>query len=749
MDNRVRPTTYEPPKSCAPAHNVGRNIKFMQRAVTPFSAAKQRVEQESPSLAPEKRAQRLICPDCVMPSRNQSTHERTVSHYVTTDHILTDSGNMFASPIRPFSGSSVMVPGLPKEALLTDPSIISENRATTTAGCEAVVDVARSGDSKTFTAEEATETLRKTTESLINSLKYDKISRKAYGPDQRDEVIGIFIDFILYQEGLVNDQCFTVRSSPDKYAAGETISQSRVEEIQSLLSDIFTERVAESRNYACNSRLRYSRLRYPRLRYSLGNMLADYLNKKENVPDDVPAKVTSLIRNTLALRDLLRDIYPFFETLFAGRGLFSELEIIFNFSVKFRQEISDSCTEFESINSPITIGLRSNKSNMREYFNRDVLDIIFLKRCDSIVNVLVDDYSLLTENATTTTNRLSLKFGEELEYDIISQNKDSDYSHPHVDISISRLREKGMSHYPPSNDNASPRYGFHNTFTVIPFYDTHQWLEINCTPYHSDHPHAELCFKKVIEVVDSMRSDGLIGYSSGHKHVDALSATQGDTGVLLAMESEIQRNPFLLRAFGNNDRIVQKNESAWYKTFADYASDTKPFAVKRLNWMIDRYNKKIKESCAEKLSAKGNTDSEKKDRLKEFAHFYSQFVHMTTIGFNASLDNHAEKYRAISLLHITGASEVEELSTLEFRFFRCPKTVQEIKLINQFLQAWFQYIHQCRKDKVPLEPVPEDIQSCKDYTAEQVQTKTKDYLEKLGLNPEDYRCFWGEVQDKT
>ena len=103
----------------------------------------------------------------------------------------------------------------------------------------------------------------------------------------------------------------------------------------------------------------------------------------------------------------------------------------------------------------------------------------------------------------------------------------------------------------------------------------------------------------------------------------------------------------------------------------------------------------------------------------------------------------------MSLLHITGASSVSELSTLEFRFFRCPKTLQEIKLINQFLQVWFQYIHQCRKDKVPLELVPEDIQSCKDYTAEQVQTKTKDYLEKLGLNPEEYRCFWGEVQDKT
>lgn len=84
MDNRVRPTTYEPPKSSTPAHNVGRNIEFMQRAITPFSAAKQRVEHESPSLVPEKRAQRLICPDCIIPSCNQSTHKRKVSHYITT-----------------------------------------------------------------------------------------------------------------------------------------------------------------------------------------------------------------------------------------------------------------------------------------------------------------------------------------------------------------------------------------------------------------------------------------------------------------------------------------------------------------------------------------------------------------------------------------------------------------------------------------------------------------------------------------
>ena len=740
----VGTNAFGPHKSDLAEEAGKNNIKSeRKKAVSPFSV-KRWIEHESSTPATPRlgwlgRLGRLV-PSFTRQIGKLSIPERKVSRYVTTDNVSIHSGSTFASSERPFSGSSVMDPGSQNGTLLTDPSIISKNRATTTAGCEAVVDVVTGGGSKTFTAEEATETLRKTTESLINSLKYDEISRKKYDPDQRDEVIGIFIDFILYQEGLVNDRCFTVQSSPDKYVAGKTISQARVEKIQSFLNDIFTKQAEESRK--CTIKIA--------LRYSLGNMLVDYLNKKENVPDDdVPSNVTSLIPNTLALRDLLRDIYPFFETLLAGRGLFSELDIIFNSSVKFRQEISDSIKTCSSCKNWLTVSLRINESDMREYFNQHVLDVIFFRRCDGIINTLFDDCSLPAESVANPANRLNLKFGEELEYDAIAQDLDSEYWRRHVDISETRLRGKGMNIYSGTNGERGVRYGFDRSFTVTPFYDSSQWFEINCTPYHSDNPHAERCFEKVIEVVDSMRSDGLIGYSSGHKHVDALSATQGDTSVLLAMESEIQRNPFLLRAFGNNDRIVQEDETEWYKTFADYNPDTKPFAVKRLNWMIDRYNKKLEKSNVEKLSSNGNTDSEKKDRLKKFAHFYSQFVHMTTIqrGLGRIRDGNMEKYMAMSLLHITGTSEVNQLSTLEFRFFRCPKTVQEIKLINQFLQAWFQYIHQCRKDKVPLEHVPEDIQSCKDYTAEQVQTKTKKYLEKLGLNPEEYRCFWGEVQD--
>ena len=738
--NRVRTDTYGSLESSLSVQNVGKGIKSEQTAVKVFSV-KRRIKDESPAPKREPRLDCLGCPDCLVPScirqmDNQNIPKRKVSHCVTTDNISIQSGNTFASPERPYSGSSVIDPGSQNGTLLPAPSIISENRAATT-GYEVVVDVAGGGVSKTFTAEEAAETLRKTTESLITSLSYFNISRDGYGLDQRDEMTGIFIDFILYQEGLVNDRCFTVESSPDKYVAGKTLSQAQVEEIQAFLSDIFTERSEKCDKDG------YS----PILRYSLDNMLVDYLNKKENVPDDLIPTLSIRDQRKFTYEHLLENIFPFFGILLAGRGIFSELVIIFNFAVKFRQELIDSYAQCP-LNNLLTVGLRTNKSDMREYFNSHVLDVIFLRRCDGIINTLFDDYPLPAESVVNPANQLNLKFGEELEYDVIEKDPLSASWHRLDDIFASQLQGKGMTIYSPSNDKAADRYGFDHSFTVTPFYDTSEWFEINCTPYHSDNPRAESCFEKVIEVIDSMRNDGLLGYSSGHKHVDALSATQGDTGVLLALESEIQRNPFLLRAFGNNDRIVQKNETRWYKTFADYNPDTKPFAVKRLNLMIDRYNKKIDAYCAEKLRGKGNTDS-KKDRLKQFAHFYSQFVHMTTIqkGLGSSCDGHMEKFMAMTLLHITGASNVSELSTLEFRFFRCPKTVQEIKLINQFLQAWFQYIHQCRKDKVPLEPVPEDIKSCKDYTAEQVQAKTIDYLKKLGLDPEEYRCFWGEVRD--
>ncbi len=467
--NGARTDTYGSPKSSASVQNVDGNITSEQGAAKPFSAAVRQVKHEFPSPVPDEGGRRpgyLRCFDCLMPrcfrqTDDQIIPERKVSYCVTTVNVSIHSGNTFASPERLFSGSSVIDPGSRNGTLLTAPSTISENRTATTASCEAIVDVAGGGGSKTFTAEEVVEALRETIKSLLTSLKYSKISRGEYDPDQKDEVIGIFIDFILHQEGLVNDRCFTVASSPDRFVAGKTLSKAQLEEIQSFLSEIFTERAAES------GKIKYE----PILRYSLGNMLVDYLNKKENIPDDVTPRILSLTQHNFAYRLLLADIFPFFETILAGRGLFSELVMIFDFAVKFRQEIADSI-EICGFSKLLTASLRINKSNMREYFNRHILDVIFFSRCDGIINTMVDDCSLPAESVANPARRLDLKFGEELEYEVADRDVKSASCGRLVDIFASRIREKGMNPYPPIDGTDRARYGIDHRFTVTPFYDT-------------------------------------------------------------------------------------------------------------------------------------------------------------------------------------------------------------------------------------------------------------------------------------
>ncbi|WP_257276089.1 MULTISPECIES: hypothetical protein [unclassified Endozoicomonas] len=68
--------------------------------------------------------------------------------------------------------------------------------------CE-VVHEAGGRVSEMFTVKEVAGHFRSIIENLIHSFRYKKIAIEEYKVDQRDEVTGIFIDFILCQEGLV------------------------------------------------------------------------------------------------------------------------------------------------------------------------------------------------------------------------------------------------------------------------------------------------------------------------------------------------------------------------------------------------------------------------------------------------------------------------------------------------------------------------------------------------------------------
>ncbi len=538
----------------------------------------------------------------------------------------------------------------------------------------------------------------------------------------KNNVKQIFVDFILFTEGLLRDQKFIYSDEADKYRSGQTISKERVEIIDSVLSEIFAHRQIEVSN-------RYDK------NYYLGELLSDYLYENFKGYDD-----------SRDYRLVGHKTFQFFERILFGDGYFSEYDQFMRFIDRYKKELFDeirkNTVECNECKNAIIAALRIN-DELRMTFNKEVMASKFERRWLDALHDMFEEKPDAAGQSIPLNNSIDLKFGEELEYDLISKAEQwGGPSYYYLEIVRAHMERLGANEA--SCDSGS--FTFDGHFYVTPFLDYRKWLEFNCTPYHDGDADANNALEKVFELVDSMIKDELIDHASGHKHVDALSATHGNPAVLLELQREIESNSYLLRAFGNNDRIVKDNESQWYKLFSDY-SDMRELAIERINWMIATYNEKLAAFNYEVVNGDWLTDSEKLDKLKQFAKIYSHFVQMTPLQqmFGAAGNMMLEKYMAISLMHIPGSEVIDPYATIEFRFFRCPENMQELKLINQFLQAWFEYIHDRRMRNEPIEVVPHGVKASEDYTAEEVVHHTIQYLQKLGLNPDDYQSFLNKV----
>ncbi len=544
-----------------------------------------------------------------------------------------------------------------------------------------------------------------------------------------EDVEEIFVDFILFKEGLLRDQKFLYSNDTNKYLPDKTISNERVKIINSLLTELFSQENKRQNVFKRSDR-----------RYYLRCLLSDYLYENYKAFDD---KIASKYER------IGRHSFPFFEIIFYRDGYFSEFLHVMEFTYNHNQEINDESKsekhaavnrEFYNV-FPLVTQLRSN-DKLKMTLNENIMDPIFNRHWLDTLNNMFEKKPDSNGQVIASDNDIHLKFGEELEYNL--KDIPPGYSNKgHIQILTSHLINSGANE---TSSYPCPNLTFDGRFHVMPFIDGRTWLEMNCTPYYDGEDGVDDCLEKVFESVDLMIKDGLIDHASGHKHVDALSATQGDPGVLLELQREIESNPYLTRAFGNNDEIVKKDEQQWYKLFSDY-SDMRGLAIKRMNWMIDTYNEKLANLPYEDVNGHWLTDSEKLERLKQFANIYSHFVQMTPLqtifGHIDSLK--MDKYMAISLLHIPGTEFIEPYSTIEFRFFRCPENLQELKLINRFLTAWFKYILDRRMQNKPIELVSDDVKASKDYTDEEVLQYTIEYLQKLGLDPSDYHSFLNKV----
>ncbi|WP_257295610.1 hypothetical protein [Endozoicomonas sp. YOMI1] len=235
----------------------------------------------------------------------------------------------------------------------------------------------------------------------------------------------------------------------------------------------------------------------------------------------------------------------------------------------------------------MTCVLRTD-DDLRETFNKSMMAEIFERRFMHVIDSLFAKKSEFVESSVYPLMSPCLKFGEEFEYYINSLSYSNSDARRKALHPLGNLLEQQGFKFLDVNEPGRIRHTLNSDFEITSFLDTLNCIEINCKPYHLDDKHAHDCFKKVINAIDVLRNNGVIIYSSGHKHVDVLSATGGDPAIIMAIECELQHNPYLLRFFGNEKRIVTDNEAQWHKTFGDFEK-LKDTAIVRMNQMIAHY----------------------------------------------------------------------------------------------------------------------------------------------------------------
>ena len=123
-----------------------------------------------------------------------------------------------------------------------------------------------------------------------------------------------------------------------------------------------------------------------------------------------------------------REVFNFFERFLFGDGCFSELNHFMRFLVSHKQEIIDEDRKdflaFTKCRSHIISAMRSN-NKLRMAFNEGVMGSQFSKHWLNTLNDMFVKKPDSVGQITSLENRVNLKFGEELEYNLISEVEES------------------------------------------------------------------------------------------------------------------------------------------------------------------------------------------------------------------------------------------------------------------------------------------------------------------------------------
>ena len=106
--------------------------------------------------------------------------------------------------------------------------------------------------------------------------------------------------------------------------------------------------------------------------------------------------------------------------------------------------------------------------------------IFCLTTFSHIDDMFCDAPSSVAGHEKITEQPIELMFGEELQYDILPHILAGDHE-PVTDVFKRRFQERGAK--PFKANNLKEVYGFNESFTVRPFYDSRRCIELNCDPY--------------------------------------------------------------------------------------------------------------------------------------------------------------------------------------------------------------------------------------------------------------------------
>ncbi|MCL1077697.1 hypothetical protein L2734_05825 [Parashewanella spongiae] len=338
---------------------------------------------------------------------------------------------------------------------------------------------------------------------------------------------------------------------------------------------------------------------------------------------------------------------------------------------------------------------------------------------------MVYEQSLSERVDDSELNLDEITFGEEHEYSVKEKHlKNEATRRAYLDeletTFQKQLKKEKIAHSSQSIDYSEKKSFKLGDWEFAFFFDGH-FLEFHTKPYKF---RQQFCIEqdgeeKLLEtsqlvkkiITPLVESEQLTGVS-GHKHMDTYNVLAKNPELSLRLLADIEESTWL-------PVVLKRVEDMMFFFFAK--GDKKEFS--ELKKLVAKLNEKIL-----------NKDQRKSLNYKEFV----KFVRLLKIYSSFGMKN-----IPLNLQHIDDAEHsidmnVKPSSTVEFRFFHCPRNAEEIDADTQYILGRLKFLHQQQQLHEPIRYSPLDTKA---YTAESAEKEAAIKAAQAKLTYEQFKKF--------